>query len=104
MFNPIKIVWKKFYCIIVGFLAFVWFLIRVVPRPSRAAYPCQRVAFPLATTFITYILSLFASVFTIKKARKYILHQRYRLALSFMIFSAAAMIWHLNVSSEKTYA
>ncbi len=31
-----------------GLLALIWFLIRVIPKPSRATYPCQRVAFPLA--------------------------------------------------------
>ena len=40
---------------IVGLAAVVWFLIRVVPKPSRAAYPCQRAAFPVATTFVLWI-------------------------------------------------
>jgi hypothetical protein len=29
-----------------GLLALAWFLIRVLPKPSRATYPCQRAAFP----------------------------------------------------------
>lgn len=31
---------------ITGFLALVWFVVRVAPKPSRAAYPCQRLAAP----------------------------------------------------------
>src|SRR3974390_173415 len=27
-----------------GLFSLLWFLVRVIPKPSRAAYPCQRVA------------------------------------------------------------
>ena len=43
--------WAMWFFPITGLLAFIWFLIRVIPKPSRAAYPCQRVAFPLASGF-----------------------------------------------------
>ena len=29
---------------IVGILAIIWFLVRVIPKPSRVAYPCQQAA------------------------------------------------------------
>jgi len=41
-----------------GFLALAWFLIRVIPKPSRALYPCQRAAFPLASAFVAALLGL----------------------------------------------
>jgi uncharacterized protein (DUF362 family) len=41
-----------------GFLSLVWFLIRVLPKPSRAAYPCQRVAAPLAGGFLASLAGL----------------------------------------------
>jgi sugar lactone lactonase YvrE len=47
----------------VSFLALIWFLLRVIPKPSRALYPCQRVAFPLAAGFIAWILGLTAGLF-----------------------------------------
>jgi hypothetical protein len=34
---------------VAGLVALTWFLVRVIPKPSRASYPCQRAAFPLAT-------------------------------------------------------
>lgn len=46
---------------VTGFLALAWFLIRVVPKPSRAAYPCQRAVFPLASAFILWIAATLAS-------------------------------------------
>lgn len=34
-----------------GILAIIWFLMRVIPKPSRAAYPCQQVAVGLGSAF-----------------------------------------------------
>ena len=43
---------------VVGLFALVWFLVRVIPKPSRAAYPCQRAAFPLAASFVIWVTGL----------------------------------------------
>jgi hypothetical protein len=40
--------------LVAGALAALWFLVRVVPRPSRAAYPCQRAAAPAAFGFLAW--------------------------------------------------
>lgn len=64
------------YAVIVGFIALCWFLIRVIPKPSRAAYPCQRAAFPIASSFIIWIVSLFSSVFLSVRLKKMIREKR----------------------------
>lgn len=46
---------------LLGLASLVWFLIRVVPKPSRAAYPCQRAAFPLASGFVLWVVGVLAS-------------------------------------------
>ncbi len=38
--------------------ALAWFLIRVIPKPIRATYPCQRAAFPLATGLVIWLLGV----------------------------------------------
>jgi hypothetical protein len=38
--------------ILAGLASLVWFLVRVIPKPSRAFYPCQRAAAPLASGFV----------------------------------------------------
>jgi hypothetical protein len=38
--------------------ALAWFLLRVIPKPIRATYPCQRAAFPLASGFVIWLLAL----------------------------------------------
>jgi hypothetical protein len=40
--------------VVTGLLAAIWFVVRVVPKPSRAAYPCQRVAAPAAAGFLAW--------------------------------------------------
>ena len=38
-----------------GLSSLIWFLLRVIPKPSRAAYPCQRLAFPVASGFVVWL-------------------------------------------------
>lgn len=52
-----------------GLFSLVWFLVRVIPKPSRAAYPCQRVAFPLASSFVAWILALLGTVAAWRRSR-----------------------------------
>jgi hypothetical protein len=37
----------KILFIIMGVASTLWFLIRVIPKPQRAAYPCMRAAAPV---------------------------------------------------------
>lgn len=52
-----RLVW-----LLVSAFAFFWFLSRVIPKPIRATYPCQRAAFPLATTFVIWLLGIKAGL------------------------------------------
>jgi len=53
-----------------GFCSLVWFLVRVIPKPSRAAYPCQRAAFPLASGFVVWVTAVLGSAFAWRKLRR----------------------------------
>jgi hypothetical protein len=55
---------------LVGLAALIWFVVRVVPKPSRAAYPCQRVAGPLASTFLVWLLGMAGSALAWGRARQ----------------------------------
>jgi len=52
-----------------GLASLLWFLVRVIPKPSRATYPCQRIAFPVASSFVAWVLALAGSAFAWRKAR-----------------------------------
>ena len=54
--------WLCWLLPIAGLLSLAWFLIRVIPKPSRAMYPCQRVAMPLASGFVAWLVGLVGSL------------------------------------------
>jgi uncharacterized protein (DUF362 family) len=63
-----------------GLASLIWFLIRVIPKPSRAAYPCQRVAFPVATAFLIWLFGIITSSFIYVKAKMSWRNSRYAVA------------------------
>ena len=70
---------KKLVFPFIGLAALIWFLARVIPKPSRATYPCMRATAPLASTFVLYIVGLFASTFVFTKAKNYLRKSNYML-------------------------
>jgi hypothetical protein len=77
---------------VVGLAALVWFLIRVIPKPSRATYPCQRFAAPLAGGFVVWVTGLVGSALAYRKARRFWGQSRYVGASIFLVV-AVALIW-----------
>jgi hypothetical protein len=95
--------WLRWLFPITGLLALLWFLIRVIPKPSRATYPCQRVAFPLASGLIIWIMGLLGSVAAYRKAQKYIAKARYALAFICIVISIG-FIWIASNSTDENPA
>ncbi len=50
-----------------GILAILWFLIRVIPKPSRITYPCQQAALGIGSGFVAYLIALTGSVVFFRK-------------------------------------
>jgi hypothetical protein len=94
--------WLMWIFPIAGLVSLIWFLIRVIPKPSRAAYPCQRVAFPLASGFVVWLLGLGASGAAIKKARFNFSRRRYVVGLVCIVMGVAAIWLTINATAEKT--
>jgi hypothetical protein len=69
--------WFRWLFPIIGLAALIWYLVRVIPKPSRAAYPCQQVGAPVALGGIFYLLSLIGAVSAYRHARKFIRQNRY---------------------------
>ena len=67
-----KKVLKMLFFPVIGFLSLFWFLIRVIPKPSRATYPCMRATAPLASSFVIWLIGLSTSVLFFRKARKFL--------------------------------
>ena len=86
---------------VVGLLALLWFLARVIPKPSRATYPCQRVAFPLASGFVIWLIGVVGSVAAFRKARFYFARSRYAVGAVFVAASLATALAAMSGGGEK---
>ena len=93
--------WWMWIFPIAGLLSLIWFLIRVLPKPSRATYPCQRVAFPLASGFVAWVLGLVGSGAALKKAKLNFSRRRYILGLICVAVSVGAIWLAVATTGEK---
>lgn len=96
--------WLRWFFPLTGIGALIWFLVRVIPKPSRATYPCQRVAFPVASSFIAYILGLGAVTIAMKKAKQRLCQARYVLAAVCVIVAIACAWFTVSVHSKNAKA
>lgn len=87
-----------------GLVALVWFLIRVIPKPSRATYPCQRVVAPLASGFVVWLLGLAGSTVFVRKARRQWLRARYVVAAGCFATAVFAVWWSAGMTGRDARA
>jgi hypothetical protein len=87
---------------IMGLLSTIWFLVRVIPKPSRAAYPCMQVAAPFMSGFIVYLLSLGGITFAFRKAKQNIQKGRYIATGLFLLFAAGGLVFTITTGSQNT--
>ncbi len=92
--------WAKMSFILIGIGSTLWFLIRVIPKPSRASYPCMQAASPIMSGFVIWILTLIGSAFAFKKARQKFLEAKYIAAVLFVVLGIVAV----NIYTVKTKA
>ena len=62
---------------IMGIVSAVWFLVRVIPKPSRATYPCMRVAAPMMSGFVTYLLAVAGLTAISRRSKRKFFNVRY---------------------------
>ena len=55
---------------VLAVLALGWYLIRVIPSPRRANYPCQKMAVGVVFGFIAYVAALAANVVALRRIRR----------------------------------
>ncbi|MCK9559432.1 MAG: DUF362 domain-containing protein [Candidatus Marinimicrobia bacterium] len=96
--------WSRLLFPIVGLMALIWILIRVIPKPSRVTYPCMRVAMPIASGFIAYLIGIIVSATAFMKAKKLFAKSRYIMATGFVIMGVLASFLIFHNSSETAYA
>jgi hypothetical protein len=87
-----------------GLSSTLWFLIRVIPKPSRATYPCMQAAAPVMSGFILWVLSITGAAFAFKKAKKKLMEARYITAALLLILGVAGTTLLTNHSDAEANA
>jgi hypothetical protein len=90
--------WAWISFIALGIASTIWFLVRVIPKPSRATYPCIRAAAPFMSSFLIWIIGISASSLLFRRSLRFIRTARVPLALvlltgSFLILSVTSFSW-----------
>ncbi len=78
----------KILFFVIGFLSTLWFLIRVIPKPSRATYPCMKATAPFMSAFVIYIMSLGGAAIALKSFRQSLMQSKYLAAFVLLITAA----------------
>lgn len=73
-------------------ISFLWFLIRVIPKPSRASYPCQRAAAPFASAFVVWLLAILGAKWALAKRHTAMLHGKTLAACGMGVLFAACVL------------
>jgi len=90
--------------IITSILATGWFLVRVIPKPSRAAYPCMKVAAPIMSGFVIWLIAIITATFAFKNFRLKLIQTRYLGATLFLILGIASTALFLEKSAKESNA
>lgn len=78
---------------IVGCISILWFLLRVIPKPSRASYPCQRAAFPVASAFVLWLFGSVAGAFSFVNLRQLVRQFSWAAAGLCALTLVASILW-----------
>lgn len=91
--QPLQKNWAKISAFALGLAALLWFLLRVIPKPSRATYPCQRAAFPIASTFVIWLSAVLVSMFGFKQLKLKFENHKILLALTSALSMIVFIAW-----------
>jgi hypothetical protein len=90
--------------IITGIASTLWFLIRVIPKPQRAGYPCMKAAAPIMSGFILYLLSLGGITLLFRKAVAKFKKAKYLAASLAMVACLALLVVFNWTEAQKLYS
>ena len=100
-----KTFWTKILFPFIGLASLIWFLIRVIPKPTRAGYPCMRIAAPLASSFVVYIIGIVGSLAAFRFAKLKFKDARYLSGtfaiIAFLIFSSMYLFQSAEPAKAK---
>lgn len=94
----------KIAFIVMGIGSTIWFLMRVLPKPSRAGYPCMRAAAPIMSGFVMYLLALGGGALLFKRAFRKMKEAKYlAAAVAFLGFILVVAAFNFK-DAQNSYA
>jgi uncharacterized protein (DUF362 family) len=87
-----------------GISTTLWFLIRVLPKPQRAAYPCMQASAPIMSGFVIYLLTLTGSLAAYRKAGLNFRKTKYLYAGIFLFIALGGSIAFFVQNPGKVFA
>ena len=91
---------------VMGLSSTIWFLIRVIPKPSRASYPCVRATAPIMSGFVIYLISIGGVSLALRRGWKSLFTAKYISAsvwlISVVLFLFISLTSDLSESSAIT--
>jgi uncharacterized protein (DUF362 family) len=90
--------------IVISVLATIWFLIRVIPKPSRATYPCMQLVAPMMSGFVVWLIAITGATVAFRKARHRLFEARYVAALIFVVIGVSCTYIFMAQSAEDSKA
>lgn len=96
--------WARVFFPLIGLAALIWFLVRVAPKPSRAAYPCQRVAMPLASGFVLWLAGMAGASLALGGARRQFRQARWLSGGLAVVIALVGVTWAVASVQQATLA
>ena len=87
-----------------GISTTLWFLIRVIPKPQRAAYPCMQASAPIMSGFVIYLLTLTGSMAAFRKAKFNFTKAKYLYAIVFLFIAIGGSIVFFVQNPGESFA
>lgn len=89
---------------VVGAVALLWVLSRVLSKPSRVTYPCVQVAAPVAASLLGYVVSAGLVSATLRKAMTWFKQRYYLLAAAAALSSAGIAVYGVSLAAMDARA
>ena len=90
--------------VIMGTLSTIWFLVRVIPKPSRAAYPCMRTAAPIMSGFFMYLITLVTTPLLVRLAGRKFRQSMYVAGSALVAVAAVSSLLLLGSNPVRLHA
>lgn len=90
--------------IIISIAATIWFLFRVIPKPTRATYPCMRAAAPFMSGLVIYLLSLGGGSAAYIHFKKNWIRSNYLISFGFLTLFMCSIFLFIGYNSNFSFS